>query len=243
MINKSLVHDRFAKNLESYNKNAKIQKRMAERLVGFIKNKKPQRILEIGCGTGFLTKLVNDKIDFEVYQTIDIVEECQAYINQINPKIEFICEDIEEFLRINNKKYDLIISNASLQWVNDFEKAVNDLTNRLNPSGEFILSTFGIENFKEIYHVIGATLNYFSINELHLMFPNAIIEPEIHIMAFESPKDVLKHLQSTGVNALEQTTWTKKDLIKFENGYKNFCSRRPTLTYNPVYIKIISPLG
>ena len=32
--------------------------------------------------------------------------------------------------------------------------------------------------------------------------------------------------------------WTKKDLIKFENGYKNFCSKRPTLTYNPIYIKI-----
>jgi hypothetical protein len=62
-------------------------------------------------------------------------------------------------------------------------------------------------------------------------------------MAFESPKDVLKHLQSTGVNALEQTSWTKKDLSDFENGYNNICSRRPTLTYNPVYIKILSPVG
>lgn len=243
MIDKKLVHDRFAKNLESYNENAKIQKRMAERLLDFIKNKNPQRILEIGCGSGFLTKLVNDKIGFETYQTLDIVEDCQVYINQINPKIEFICDDIEEFLKNDNNKYDLIISNASLQWVNDFERVVNELRVRLNPNGELVFSTFGQENFKEIYHVIGATLNYYSLSELRDMFPDSSIEPEIHILAFESPKDVLKHLQATGVNALEQTAWTKKDLIKFENGYKNFCSRRPTLTYNPVYVKIISPLG
>ena len=70
------------------------------------------------------------------------------------------------------------------------------------------------------------------------MFPKALIEPEIHIMAFDSPKDVLRHLQLTGVNGVESTAWTKKDLIKFENGYKNLCSSRPTLTYNPIYIKI-----
>ena len=47
MINKNLIHDRFAKNLESYNDNAKIQKRMAERLLTFVKNRSPKKILEI----------------------------------------------------------------------------------------------------------------------------------------------------------------------------------------------------
>ena len=42
------------------------------------------------------------------------------------------------------------------------------------------------------------------------MFPESIITPEIHIMAFETPKDVLKHLQLTGVNAIENKSWTKR---------------------------------
>ena len=58
MIDKKLVRDRFSKNLEKYNEHARIQKRMAERLFSFIPEKKYKRILEIGCGTGFLTKLV-----------------------------------------------------------------------------------------------------------------------------------------------------------------------------------------
>jgi hypothetical protein len=72
------------------------------------------------------------------------------------------------------------------------------------------------------------------------MFPNSFIEQEIHVLAFDSPKAVLRHLQMTGVNAIENISWTKKDLINFESAYKNLCSRRTTLTYNPIYIKICS---
>lgn len=243
MINKELIHDRFAKNLKSYDENAKIQKRMAERLITFVQKKKTQKILEIGCGTGFLTKIISEKIDFENYLALDIVEECEKYIEKIDPNIKFISEDIEDFIKNNTEKFDLIISNASLQWVEDFERVIISLKNSLNTDGELVFSTFGTENFREIYHVMGASLDYFSISDLQKILPESIIEPEIHIMAFKSPKDVLKHLQLTGVNAIENISWTKKDLLKFENGYKNICSGRPTLTYNPVYVRIISPVG
>lgn len=242
-MNKDLIHNRFAKNLKSYDENAKIQKRMAEKLVTYIDNREHKKILELGCGTGFLTKLITNNINFESYKTIDIVENCKEYIEQINPEIEFIHDDIENFIENNIEKYDLIISNASLQWVDDFEKVINSLKKFLNKDGELIFSTFGLENFREIYHIVGTSLKYYSISELQKMFPNSIIEPEIHIMAFESPKEVLRHLQQTGVNAIVDTKWTKTDLIKFENGYENICSRRPTLTYNPIYIKILSPVG
>ena len=45
--------------IESYNENAKIQKRMAEKLITFVEKKEYPKILEIGCGTGFLTSLAN----------------------------------------------------------------------------------------------------------------------------------------------------------------------------------------
>lgn len=243
MINKDLVHNRFAKNLKSYDKNAKIQKRMSERLLTFIQNKQPQKVLEIGCGTGFLTELLNKNLTYKTYKAIDIVKECDEYMGKISSQIDFIHIDIEDFIKSSEETFDLIISNASLQWVEDFEGVIKSLENMLNPNGELIFSTFGTENFREIYHIIGTTLNYYSIDELHKIFHNALIEPEIHIMAFETPKDVLKHLQSTGVNAIESTSWTKGDLVKFENGYRNLCSRRPTLTYNPVYVRIFSPVG
>jgi malonyl-ACP O-methyltransferase BioC len=237
-MNKKLIHDRFAKYLDSYNDNAKVQKRMAERLVTFISNKQPQKILEIGCGTGFLTRLVNEHCTFETYRTIDIVSECEKYIEEINPNIIFVADDVEDFIKNNNEKYDLIISNASLQWVEDFENVINTLKSFLATNGELIFSTFGKENFREIYNILGTSLNYYSLKELADMFPDSEIIPEIHILAFEDAKEVLRHLQNTGVNSIEQQQWTKGDLAKFENAYKNICAKRPMLTYNPIYMKI-----
>ena len=241
-MNKELIQSRFAKNLNNYNENAKIQKCMAERLISFISSKENLQILEIGCGTGFLTQLVCKNLNYKTYTAIDIVEECKDYIFQIDSNINFIADDIENYIKNSDKKFDLIISNASLQWVDNFEKTIRGLKDKLNIGGEFIFSTFGKENFREFYQILGTTLDYYSSKDLKKAFADLeiIAEEEIRIMAFATPKDVLKHLQMTGVNAIENKAWTKKDLKSFENAYLNLCSRRPTLTYNPIYVKINS---
>ena len=238
-MNKDLIHSRFAKHLEDYNKHAVIQKKMAEKLVSFCSKKKYGKILEIGCGTGFLTKIANVQLEFESYTAIDIVEECKAYIFDINPNINFAAADMENF---SLDKYDLIISNAALQWSEDFKGIINKLEKSLNISGEIIFSTFGKENFREIFYISGTGLNYYSETELKEIFPNSeVYPPEIYIMSFKTPKEVLKHLQKTGVNAVEARKWTKKDLIDFENYYSNLCGNFPTITYNPIYVKIKNP--
>jgi malonyl-CoA O-methyltransferase len=158
MINKDLVRSRFSKSLENYQENAKIQKKMAERLFCFIQNKQPKKILEIGCGTGFLTKIINDNLIFEDFIAIDIVENCEEYISNINSHIKFIAADIENFIKDNDNQFDLIISNASLQWVEDFEGVIKALSGKLTKNGELIFSTFGNENFREIYNILGMGL-------------------------------------------------------------------------------------
>lgn len=239
-MNKDLIQKRFAKNLDTYNDNAKIQKKMAERLLSFLDRKDFNDILEIGCGTGFLTQLVNDSFNFNTYTANDIVESCEKYVKEINPKINFIPADIEKAVENSDKKYDLIISNAAFQWVENLESFIKLLVSKLNEGGILLFSTFGPENFREVNFVLGKTLPYYSANELQEIIKDYknIVEQEMHVMAFKTPKDILKHIKSTGVNALEMVSWTKTDMQKFENGYNNFCSGIPTLTYHPIYVKI-----
>lgn len=239
-MNKDLIQKRFAKNLDTYNDNAKIQKKMAERLLSFLDRKDFDDILEIGCGTGFLTQLVNEKFSFKTYTANDIVESCEKYVKEINPKINFIPADIEKAVENSDKKYDLIISNAVFQWVENLESFIKLLVSKLNDDGVLLFSTFGPENFREVNFVLGKTLPYYSANELQEIIKGykSVVEQEMHVMAFKTPKDILKHIKSTGVNALEMVSWTKTDMQKFENGYNNFCSGIPTLTYHPIYVKI-----
>ena len=213
---------------------------MAQKLITFLNAKSYDRILEIGCGTGILTELLSQKLIYKTYIANDIVPECEYYIRGINNNIKFKLSDIEEYISNTDEQFDLIISNAAFQWIENFEDFIKKLMTSLNPNGILLFTTFGQENYREIYHVLGKTLRYYSINELSLMFRNyeQELDEEIRISAFKTPLEVLKHIKFTGVNALQNENWTKKDLISFESGYNNFCSNRPTLTYNPIYVKL-----
>lgn len=233
-MNTELVKKRFAKSIKTYDENAFVQKAMAEKLKTMLPTKCYGKILEIGCGTGFLTKIVSNDLDFENYIANDLVEDCKSYIDEINPKIEFVSGDIKEFLNNSNQTFDLIISNAALQWVVNYEEFFNILLKKLNSTGVLLFSTFGKKNFVEIYETMGISLDYPSKEKLGDIFKNYTckIEEELEVLSFNSPLEVLKHIKHTGVNCLSTQTWTKYNLKDFEKKYK----KPAILTYNPVYV-------
>ena len=242
-MNKELIKKRFSKKLDSYNKNAIVQKRMAERMISMIdfeniNSFSDASVLELGCGTGFLTALVANRIQFKNYVAIDIVPECEAYIKNINARITFVPSDIESYMNNSEEKYDLIISNAVFQWLENLPDILNNLAKRLKPNGQFVFTTFGTRNFKEIKTVLGKTLHYLPKQELAEMLVHfdTVIEEDVKIITFDSPKDILRHIQSTGVNALSKEVWTKGDLKIFEKKYNDVCKNNPILTYNPIYV-------
>lgn len=239
-MNKDLIKKRFSKCISTYDENAKIQKRMAEKLLSMLKNENYPKVLEIGCGTGLLTKLAIKKLEFKSYVANDIVGDCKDFITSLSPEIKFVQDDIENIIQKSDNKFDLIISNAAFQWIDDIENFINILYNKLEPNGILLFSTFGVENFRELSFALDKNLSYHSSKEYRELLKNFQLEidEEAHILAFKTPKDVLKHIKLTGVNAIDETKWTKSDMIRFEKGYNNFCSFRPTLTYNPIYIKI-----
>ena len=241
-MNKDLIKQRFCRKLDSYNENARIQKQMAEKLINnFLPKKtKYQKVLEIGYGTGLLTEYAVNNLSYKSYTAIDIVSDCSDYIKAINPDIKFVSCDIEEYINSDNKKYDLIISNASFQWIENLPDFIEKLIQKLDNGGILLFSAFGGENYREIFYVTGKTLPYLSKTQFEekLKKHTPLIEEEVRVMAFKTPLDVLKHIQNTGVNAISSEVWTKKDLINFEKEYNVFCANHPTLTYNPVYIRI-----
>lgn len=235
MIDKALVKKRFSRNLKTYKDNSVVQCKMADRLVGMIRFQ-PKKILELGCGSGLLTEKLVREFSAKDYCAIDIVEECRNYIGKISPDIRFYHSDIETYEF--QEKYDLIISNAVFQWIDNLPKFIEKLKNCLTPKGVLLFSTFGTDNLFEISKLTGAGLKYKTVQELNsLLKPQEIFEDRIEL-EFDTPKDVLKHLKYTGVNAISNNHWTKSDLKEFENGYKTLCPKGIKLTYNPIYVMI-----
>ena len=57
IMNTTLIKQRFSRSLQTYEQTAIVQREMAKILTEFLpQNKNFDSILEIGCGTGFLTR-------------------------------------------------------------------------------------------------------------------------------------------------------------------------------------------
>ena len=239
MIDKSLVKKRFKKSLKTYDENAIVQKKMAKELINLLPKKEYNKIFEIGCATGILTKEIADKLIFSELYLNDIVEESKKYVQEIYKECKFVVGDIENIEL--NKKYNLIISNACLQWCSNIEETLSKLINALDDGGILAISVFGEDNLKEIKSIfnIGKEISSISSMENFLNTQKIIIKKEDKIkIDFETPIEVLKHLKYTGTNAIKEIKLTKTKLKDFEQRYKeNYTQNNKVyLTYNPIYI-------
>ena len=243
MINKELVKSRFEKSIETYDESAIVQKAMAQELTEKIckyAGTNFTEIFEFGSGTGFLTTCLADKINFSNYYANDIVEKSENFVKNIIPESEFIPGDIEA-VEIQ-KQYDLIVSNASMQWVTDIDSLLKKFRNILKPEGILAFTTFGEQNYKEIKDTTGLALNYLKTDTLTQLcesyFSIEYLEEKTEILLFDTPMDVLKHIKDSGTNGIQTINWTVKKLKDFEKFYslKFSENNKVKLTYNPICV-------
>ncbi|RAK14274.1 malonyl-CoA O-methyltransferase [Anoxybacillus vitaminiphilus] len=155
MIDKQLLQKRFSANAKTYDQFANVQKKMADCLLTQVVMKRsgssPFHILEIGCGTGYLTEKLSRHFQNATITAIDLapgmIEIAKQRIS--SERIRFICGDIEEMELYD--KYDVIISNATFQWLNHLEHTLSRLSSRLKREGMMLFSTFGSGTFHELH--------------------------------------------------------------------------------------------
>ena len=163
-----LIQSRFTKSIKTYDSEAIAQKIIAKEIISGMKLlgiSKLESVLEIGSGTGLLTKMLLDNFYVKKIQIIDLIPETislQIYLSHKYPETEIIAHvgDIEQ-MRFT-EQFDLIISSSTFHWLNDFQSFSTCMSTCLKPSGCFIFNTFGPYNLKEIKSISNIGLHYFS---------------------------------------------------------------------------------
>lgn len=209
-IHKKKIENAFDKGAENYDWAALIQREVAQKLAEFLLNTPPENILEIGCGTGFLTRLLVQKYPEANIIAIDIsqamIEKCQKKL----PFVSFEKEDGETYQP--SQKFDLIISNMAVQWFDKPNEGLNRLKGFLNPDGTLLYSTLGENNFTEWQDVL-KKLNLRS-NTLPSRHYEDIIEEEEKNTMYQDAFDFVKSLKEIGANHSDQRPLTPSQLKK-----------------------------
>jgi len=248
-IDKRLVRERFAKALGSYRENAVVQREMAIVLADMVCAAVPSRsfgrVFEVGAGTGALTGALLSRSDIDTYIANDIVAESRGYIAreavlQGHARFEFLPGDIETLEKLPGE-LDLVVSNATVQWLTDLDGFFMKIAGCLKPGGLLAFSTFSSLNMLEIAALEDEGLSYPELSDLEALgsrYLEPIVFKEEHRrVAFDSPVSMLHHIRKTGVNGIARRTWTKGRYLRFLRRYQEAyaCEEGVYLTYHPVY--------
>ena len=149
LTRKEIIADNFGRCVHTYDRMAAIQRDCAETLARFFPDMNKADILEIGCGTGFLTKEILRKYPDAHILATDLspamVQYSQSKFTQ--PNIRFGVMD-GEYPNID-KKVDLIVSNLAVQWFESPVGGIENLKKILKPGGQMFFTSLGTNSFIE----------------------------------------------------------------------------------------------
>lgn len=249
-IDKSLVGRRFRRSLKTYDRTAVVQKEMADELVARIEEHSPSfrgggggRVMEIGCGTGLLTRLLVERLRPKTLFVNDLVTDCANLIDGMAAKragrsTAFLPGDIETLTL--PPLLDLVAANAVFHWLDDVEALLERTADALIPGGILAFTTFGPRNMEEVSSITGVSLNYLEIDALERIlarrFRVLYRREKKTTLEFGSAREVLRHLRKSGANGLRPGDWSPRRLRDFEETYAREHSRGGgvSLTYHPI---------
>ena len=106
-------------------------------LMDLISDKNLHNCVDVGCGTGEQTSLLSKRFENSSFLGIDSSEKMLSESKKfVTEKLNFQLSTIEEFAG-SESKWDLIFSNAALQWSNDHTELFPKLMAKLNSNGRF----------------------------------------------------------------------------------------------------------
>jgi len=258
-INKKWISKSFSKAANSYNSVAYLQKEVANRLIERLElvTMQPNSILDVGSGTGYCGKLIEQRYKSSHIYSLDIAhgmlsyaKQSQGFFQKLRSNKQFICGDAES-LPVRNESMDMLVSSLAVQWVADLEKTFTQFRSVLKPGGLLMFSSMGPDTLKELRQAWAAADDYVHVSaffDMHdvgdaLMragFSDPVMDVETITLTYDTVDVLMSDLKALGSrNATKgraKGLMGKNKIQQMKNAYEKF--RQDDLlpaTYEVVY--------
>lgn len=232
MLNKDRTARNFSLAAETYDKKARWQASIAEYCLKFIP---PQfsTALDLGCGTGTIAlRLQQLNPEAEVHG-IDIAEGMisaaqKRSIKEKTPQVVFQLGDMEH-IPYPNESFDLVISNLSLQWLDNPQQCFSEVHRILKPEGRFVFTTIldgSLLELQETYQKIKHTYTHPLLSPVRvkdalnaaglIIFGAETFTNTLHYKTFT---EMLESIRGIGAKAQQAKPLTKTKLKQLTEQY------------------------
>lgn len=124
-------------NPDVYNQFKNLRNQPFYDLLGLISSENLANGIDLGCGTGEQTSILAKTFENTHFLGIDSSSEMLEQSNEFeNERLEFKKLSVEEFIQ-SKEKWDLIFSNAALQWSNHHKELFPKILSKLSDDGQF----------------------------------------------------------------------------------------------------------
>ena len=213
MIISKIVEHNFSRYPEKYNNIADTQKKVAAKVADSVtknlgKECTDLEMLEIGCGTGFLTRELMQRFPEADFSVTDIspamLDFCKANMPPVKSANFAVCDITSE---CPEGTFDLITSSLAFQWVENMQELMKKLKGLLKPGGSLIFSTLTEGTFANIATIfknhniifpMPKLLTLLELKEVASCFRELSVREEILTESYDSIKDFLDHIHHVG---------------------------------------------
>ncbi len=233
---KKAIATSFGKAAETYDKHAAFQRDVGHRLLAKLPNDlSGKRVLDLGCGTGYFSALLQQRganvvcVDISYQMLNKAQQRCE------DGKATFVLADAEN-LPFEDESFDYVFSTLALQWCGDLSYPLKEVRRILKKGGKGYFSTLtdgSLYELRESWKKIDAyqhVNNFITINQVKI----ALAQSQCHIhhlnlspitiwydSAFSVMRD-LKGIGATHVSGRSPALTSRRALLRVEREYQKF---------------------
>ena len=244
-VDKSLARARFSSAVSTYESQAAVQADAIDRLMDACKSlgisaaltAAPDAVLEIGSGSGMLTRRLARLIGNASFHIWDLAAPVPANLPERLNIMFQNCDAEMKIMQTSPRRYNMIFTASTVQWFNSPALFLKNCHRALTDGGILALTTYTEGNMHEISDITGITLPLLKPSRWQEMaegmFDVLYSLSYERDLDFESPLEVLRHMKVTGVNSLSRSGRGAVSASEVIRRYPMRLDGRYHLTYKP----------
>ena len=219
------IQRKFSESAKSYDRFSNLQREIADGLlIKIVQEQAPLVLLDVGCGTGYLTGKLKDHFSQSKIIGLDFAQGMLAEASLKHNGISWVLANGNN-LPFADGSINILTSNLAYQWVKDLPQAFSEVQRVLASNGVLACTLFGYNTCQELFQSLDEAKkgafqfmrlpNEVQVNDALVSsgFKNTQIDCEQIKIEFKDMHELITWLKSIGANNLSQEGYLGKDAL------------------------------